>query len=208
MKTIKEQYTEAITAFNTVLNEVNPLASGYYDFIRSGQIGHYTDDSVPAGNELSFDEFHPTPADPEKGIRYEGQYQDYGDTYNYHFTVPYEYLADPEIWKQETLAKFHGIEATIEKIFLRIYPEKTSSIKKGETRIHIRFDDWTEGDDLIIIDIKLRGFPNFYHKGQLQSNHFFVKLSTEELYHVDYPYSDRHGVEDGTIKPLKEQKND
>lgn len=208
MKTIKEQYTEAIDAFNTVLNEVNPLASGYYDFIRSGQIGHYTNDHVPAGNELSFDEFQPVPVAPEKGILYEGQYLDYGDAYDYHFTVPYEYIADPETWKQEALSKFHCIEATIEKTFLAVYPQKASSIEKGEASIHIRFNDWTEGEDLIAIDLKLRGFPSFYHNGQLQSNHFFVKLSTEELYQVDSPYSDRQGVEDGTIKPLKEQKND
>lgn len=209
MDNLKEQFSKAVNAFTAITEEVAPIAEGYYDFIRSGQIGRYTNDSVPADNSLYFDNFLPVAANPEEGISYHGEYLDYGDVYEYQFTVPYAYFEDPETWKQETLAKYHAIEATVEKALISVYPDLEEQIAWGEYTIKINFYDWTEGETLIGADLQRKTHHMFAYRGVLQgSNHFFVNLNTSDIYQVDYPHAQKADIEAGMIKPTTEPRND
>lgn len=208
MTTLTERFTTAAEAFQGAIQEAAPLAEGYFDFVRSGQIKNYTNDRIPMEHELPFTEFLVDPTNSAKGITYYGISYEYGEAVEYNFTVPFAYLEDPENWKHHVLADIRDMEAEAEKAFLAVYPDMKEPLDTGRYEINVNLFDWTPGDDLFEMRIiKPRSGVIFVYHGNIQESHkFIVSRSTDNIYSTPYPYADIEKIKSGELQPLTEQR--
>lgn len=208
MTTLTERFTTAAEAFQGALQEAAPLAEGYFDFIRSGQVGAYTNDKIPMEHEVPFCDFIVDPTDTANGITYRGVGHDYGETLEFHFTVPFSYLEDPENWKHHVLADIRDMEAEAEKAFLKAYPDMKEPLEAGRYEIQVSLYDWTPGDDLFEMRILKpgSGVMFVYHSNIQESHKFMVSRSTDNIYSTPYPYADIDKIKSGELKPLGAQR--
>lgn len=209
MTTLTERFTNAAEAFQGAIQEAAPLAEGYFDFVRSGQIGHYTNDCIPWEHEVPFRDFIVDPTDTANGITYRGVGHDYGETLEFHFTVPFAYLEDPENWKHHVLADIRDMEAEAEKAFLAAYPDMKEPLESGRFEIIVDLYDWIPGNDLFLIKIVKEGTKNgmfIYHSNIQESHKFIVSRSTDSIYSTPYPYQDIERIKKGELKPLGVQR--
>lgn len=209
MTTLTERFTQAAEAFQGAIQEAEPLAKGYFDFVTSGQIGNYTTDSMPMERQMHFEEFTVDPMDTENGITYYGTSPDYGELLEFSFTVPFAYLEDPENWKHNALSDIRDMEAQAEKVFLQAYPDMEQQLESGRYKIELYLFDWTPGDDLFemrIVKEGSKGSMFVYHSNIQESHKFIVSRSADKIYSAPYPYQDIDKIKAGEKEPLGVQR--
>jgi hypothetical protein len=218
MNTLVETYKQAVSDIETFVNEIQPIAARFFDFIQKTDADGYLDVSIP---EVASKNWLPLKyysmeiiedAATMDGVYFEAEDWDCGERVIFHFVIPYDYIENPDAWQIAFVKRIADEKKAALDAFYKMFPNAGQDHRKNDLNVTVYPADIFLNEDYLTYNASYNasGYYFEYEGFTYNSRLLYYRISTGEIFLVR-DYADRLKMLDGQsfpplLKPLTKEQ--